>query len=77
MPQFFDPNELAAEVQELLRAHGLAPQTEDWPLAFEGACKLLRGMGITPALDPVEGLIRSVAEPWPDADDRRAAEIRS
>ena len=74
MVQFYDPDKLAGKVRELLRADGLDPHTEhdDWHLVTEGASKLLRGMGITPALDPIEGLSRAIAEPWPDADDRRA-----
>lgn len=75
MAQFYDPNKLTEQVRDLLQAAGLDPDTGDSgrQLVAEGASKLLRGMGITPALDPVEGLARAIAEPWPDADDRRAA----
>jgi hypothetical protein len=73
VPQFYDPRKLVTEVQDLLQAHGVEAQMQDWLLADEGASKLLRGIGVIPALDPVEGVVHAVAEPWTDTDDRRAA----
>ncbi len=73
MPQFYDPERLVTEIQAHLWAHGIDAQTQDWHLAWEGACKLLRGLGITPGLEPVNGLAKAAAEPWTDTDDRRAA----
>ena len=44
----YAPEKLVAEMQAHLWAQGIHAQTQDWQLAFEGACKLLRGLGITP-----------------------------
>jgi hypothetical protein len=78
--QCYDPNRLIDEVRELLRERGLDPAGSWTPeratLATGGAAMLLRGLGVTPAMDPVEGVVRAAAEPWTDADDRRAASGR-
>ena len=72
--QFHDPQQLINEVAGLLRSHGLAPQTADHQLAYTGACMLLRGLGVTPAVDPVDAYTASyTAGPWPDVDDRSAS----
>ncbi len=71
--QFYDPDELVAEVTELLRSRGLDPSPADSALAQQGACMLIRGLGAMPAMDPVDAYRRSLdVGPWPDADDRRA-----
>jgi len=77
--QFYDPNTLIDDVRALLRDRGIDP-ADPWDsadperaaLAATGAAKLLRGLGVMPAMDPVPGLVRAVTEPWTDADDRRA-----
>lgn len=74
--QFHDPNTLITEVRELLRGHGLDPHLTDGPLAHAGACQLLRGLGVFPAMDAIDGYKHALDnEPWPDADDQRAARI--
>jgi len=74
--QFYDPNTLIAEVQELLRSYGLNPQLIDSQLAQTGAGMMLRGLNAFPAIDPVDAYMSTLGkEPWPDADDRRAARI--
>ena len=72
--QFYDPNKLLGEVQELLASRGLDAGITDTLAAQTGACQLLRGLGITPAIDATDAYSRSVAiGPWPEADDRRAS----
>ena len=72
--QFYDPNKLITEVEELLRNRGLDPQPGDSTLTQTGACTLLRGLGIMPAINAVDAYKHTLDnEPWPDADDRRAA----
>jgi hypothetical protein len=74
--QFYDPNTLIAEVQELLRSYGLNPQLVDSQLAQTGAGMMLRGLNACPAIDPVDAYMSTLdKEPWPDADDRRAARL--
>jgi hypothetical protein len=76
--QFYDPNTLIAEVQELLRSYGLNPQLIDSQLAQTGAGMMLRGLNACPAIDPVDAYMSTLdQEPWPDADDRRAARMAS
>jgi hypothetical protein len=71
--QFYDPNTLLAEVQELLAARGLDAEITDSVTAQTGAAMLLRGLGVTPAIDAVDAYARNdAAGPWADADDRRA-----
>ena len=71
--QFYDPYKLTAEVQDLLRSHGLDPQLTDSSLAYTGAGMLLRGLGTTPGLEAVDAYRQSLDNgPWPEADDRRA-----
>ena len=74
--QFYDPNTLIGEVQELLRSYGLNPRLIDPQLAQTGAAMMPRGLGAFPAIDPVDAYMSTLdKEPWPDADDRRAARI--
>jgi hypothetical protein len=74
--QFYDPNTLITEVQELLHSYGLNPQLIDSQLAQVGACMMLRGLNAFPAIDPVDAYMSMLGkEPWPDADDRRAARM--
>ena len=76
--QFYDPNKLITDVQELLRSHGLDTHLDDSQLAQTGACMLLRGLDVVPAIDAVDAYVRTLDnEPWPDADDRRAARMAS
>ena len=49
--QFYDPNKLIEDVQALLRSNGLTPDITDSLTAQIGASTLLRGLGITPAID--------------------------
>jgi hypothetical protein len=76
--QYYDPAHLIREVRELLHAHGLDPQMApgNSALATTGASKLLRAFGITPAMDAVDALARSMDKPWVDSDDQ-AAEHRA
>ena len=72
--QFYDPNKLIEDVQALLRSDGLTAEITDSLTAQIGASTLLRGLGITPAIDALDAYTRILDnEPWPDADDRRAA----
>jgi hypothetical protein len=72
--QFYDPNKLIEDVQSLLRSHDLAADITDSLTAQIGASTLLRGLGITPAIDAEDAYKRILdCGPWPDADDRRAA----
>jgi len=71
--QFYDPNKLIEDVQSLLRSDGLASEITDSLTAQIGASTLLRGLGITPAIDAVDAYKHILdSGPWPDADDRRA-----
>jgi hypothetical protein len=74
--QTYDPDKLISDVQGLLHAAGIEPhEITDARLALTGACMLLRSLGITPATDPLDAYRRILdSEPWPDADDQRAAE---
>lgn len=72
--QFYDPNELITEVQELFRNRGLNTESVDVKSAQIAAGRLIRALGATPAIDSVDAHIRNLASgPWPDADDRQAA----
>jgi hypothetical protein len=72
--QFHDPHELISAVQEHLRAQGRPAEITDSTAALVGACSLLRGLGLTPAIDAVDAYARAdTAGPWADADDARAA----
>jgi len=72
--QVYDPNTLIAEVQELLAARGLEAEITDSVTAQTGASMLLRGLGITPAMDAVDAYAHSLSSgSWPEADDRRAS----
>jgi hypothetical protein len=72
--QFYDPNKLIEDVQALLRSDGLTANITDSLTAQIGASTLLRGLGITPAIDAEDAYKRILdSGPWPDADDRRAA----
>ncbi|MGH3067269.1 MAG: hypothetical protein ACRDND_20095 [Streptosporangiaceae bacterium] len=74
--QFYDPNTLITEVQELLRSHGLESELTDSQLARTGAGMLLRGLGAFPAIDAVDAYTQILESgPWQDADDRRAARM--
>ncbi|HEY7418046.1 MAG TPA: hypothetical protein VH593_22890 [Ktedonobacteraceae bacterium] len=71
--QFYDPNKLIEDVQALLRSDGLTADITDSLTAQIGASTLLRGLGITPAIDAEDAYARILESgPWPDADDRRA-----
>ena len=70
--QFYDPNKLIAEVQDLLASHGLTAEITDTTAAQVGAGSLLRGLGVVPAIDAVDAYVRTAeAGPGPRADDRR------
>ena len=72
--QFYDPNKLIEDVQALLRSHGLAAEITDTLATQIGASALLRGLGVTPAIDAVDAYKRILDNgPWPDVDDRQAA----
>ncbi|GIH78221.1 hypothetical protein [Planobispora longispora] len=72
MTQYYDPQRLVREVQALLRTYGLDPESVagEPGLAEAGAGMLLRGLGITPALDGVDALARAMDKPWTEADAR-------
>lgn len=71
--QYFDPTHLVREVRELLHSHGLDTAISgDDQLARTGASMLLRGLGITPAMDGIDALARAMDKPWVDADDLAA-----
>jgi len=70
--QFYDPNKLVAEVQDLLASRGLTAEITDATATQVGASSLLRGLGFMPAIDAVDAYARTAeAGPWPEADDRR------
>ncbi len=72
--EFYDPDALVADVGELLRSRGLDAELVDGELAWRGACMLIRGLGVMPAINAVHAYRRSLdAGPWPETDDRRAA----
>ena len=72
--QFYDPNTLLTEVQELLAARGLDAGITDSVTAQTGAAMLLRGLGVTPAMDAVDAYAHSFSRgSWPETDDQRAA----
>ena len=72
--QVYDPNTLIAEVQELLAARGLEAEITDSVTAQTGASMLLRGLGVTPAMDAVDAYAHSFSRgSWPETDDQRAA----
>ena len=74
--QFYDPDALLAEVGDLLRSRGLDAELVDGELAWRGACMLIRGLGVMPAVNAVDAYRRSLDEgSWPEADDRRAAAL--
>jgi hypothetical protein len=56
--QFYDPNRLVTEIEELPRSHGLNPQIADSHLARTGACMMLRGLDTFPATDAVDAYAR-------------------
>jgi len=65
--QTFDPNRLVVEVEDLLRRHGLSPDSQGRTgMAVGAAGTLLRAFGILPASDH-DVIDRPNA---PDADDR-------
>uniref|UniRef100_UPI003F496C5B hypothetical protein n=1 Tax=Streptosporangium sp. CA-256172 TaxID=3240076 RepID=UPI003F496C5B len=67
--EYYDAARLVSEVQELLRARGLNPDaTGRAGKAQAGAGMLLRALGITPGMDMVDALARSVDKPWADRD---------
>jgi hypothetical protein len=76
MPSY-DPDKLINHVQDLLSIAGVEPhQITDHRLATTGACMLLRGLGVFPAIDPLDAYPRILDnEPWPETDDQRAAEL--
>jgi hypothetical protein len=72
--QCYDPDKLIRAVQEHLQQQGLEPelqagQRKDASIA---AAMLLRTLGITPAVDGVDALKRSMDKPWVENDDRNA-----
>lgn len=70
--QFYDPNKLVAEVQDLLEARGLTIRIADHAAAQIAASALLRSLGVMPAIDAVEAYARTDdAGSWAEADDRR------
>jgi hypothetical protein len=70
--QFYDPNNLVTEVQDLLESRGLNVRITDYAAAQIGASSLLRSLGIMPATDAVEAYARTdQAGSWAEADDRR------
>lgn len=72
--QFYDPNRLLAEVQELLASRGLTAEITDSITAQSGAGMLLRGLGIMPAIPAEDNYMRSLSQTsWPETDDSRAA----
>ncbi|MGW5684619.1 hypothetical protein [Nonomuraea sp. NPDC003754] len=71
--QFYDPSHLVLEVQVLLRERGLDLEAApgDSGMAAAGAGMLLRALGVTPAVDGVDALARSMDKPWAGRDDER------
>jgi hypothetical protein len=70
--QFYDPNQLIEDVQAILRSRGLPADITDSLTAQTGASTLLRGLGVTPALDAIDAYNRILdSGSWPDADDQR------
>jgi hypothetical protein len=70
--QFYDPNQLIEDVQAILRSRGLPAEITDSLTAQTGASTLLRGLGVTPAIDAVDAYTRILdSGPWPEADDQR------
>jgi hypothetical protein len=75
--RYYDPAHLVREVRELLHLQGIdTDQPGGERLAAAGASMLLRAFGITPAMDGVDALARTMDKPWVEADDL-AAEQRT
>ncbi|GAA3702499.1 hypothetical protein GCM10022224_080410 [Nonomuraea antimicrobica] len=71
--QYFDPEHLVREVRELLHLQGIDTEIPgDAKLARTGASMLLRGLGVTPAMNGVDALTRAIDKPWVEADDAAA-----
>ncbi|MDR8415062.1 hypothetical protein MTP10_40825 [Nonomuraea sp. 3-1Str] len=70
--QTYDPHRLVDDVRTVLEAHGLAPNVAPGQKgqAVSTAGQLLRTLGITPAMDPVEALARAMDKPWTEIDER-------
>lgn len=73
----YDPAKLVSAVEQLLQEAGVSPDldTEGYGRvgALSGAGMLLRGLGVTPAVDAVDHYRRTDSGSWEDADDRAAA----
>jgi hypothetical protein len=70
--QFYDPYRLVEEIQFLLREQGLNPRAipGEPGLSVTGAGMLLRGLGITPGVEMLDGLANTMDRLWPDRDER-------
>jgi hypothetical protein len=73
----YDPAKIVAAVEQVLRDAGVDPDmnTEGYGHigAIAGAGMLLRGLGVSPAVDPVDHYRRTDTGSWEDADNRAAA----
>jgi hypothetical protein len=69
----YDPYKLIEHVRALMRINDVQPGSADERLALIGACQLLRGLGVFPAMDIVDSCDRTDSGSWPEADDRSAA----
>ncbi|MEV0613907.1 hypothetical protein AB0I81_11345 [Nonomuraea sp. NPDC050404] len=72
--RYYDPAHLVREVRELLHLQGIdTDRPGDERLAAAGASMLLRGLGVTPAMDGADALTRAMDKPWVETDDQAAA----
>lgn len=66
--QTFDPGQLVRDVVIHLQLQGLDPEVQSNKDAEIAASKLLRSLGITPAMAGVDALARSMDKPWSETD---------
>jgi hypothetical protein len=69
----YDPYKLIQQVRELVQASGAEIQPTDEREALIGASRLLRSIGVFPAVDAVDFYAHGDSASWPEADDRNAA----
>lgn len=75
MADSYDPYKLIDHVRALMRIADVEPGPADERLALTGACQLLRGLGVFPAMDVVDSHARTDSGSWAEADDRNAEQL--
>jgi hypothetical protein len=68
--QFYDPAKLIQDIQAHLQLQNIEADIQPG-MAKEAdiaASTLLRALGVTPAMDGRDALVRAMDKPWPDSD---------